>query len=71
MHARVGDQLVLESDRSRTGIIIGVPHPDGTPPYVVKWLASGHIAMVTPGDYAWIVAAGADAEGGGSPPGRG
>ncbi len=61
MHARVGDQLVPEGDRSRTGIIIGVPHTDGTPPYVVKWLASGHIAMVTPGDYTQIIAAAADA----------
>ena len=61
MHAQVGDQLVLSGDRSRTGLIIGVPHPDGTPPYIVKWLASGHIAMVTPGDYARIIAAAADA----------
>jgi len=22
---------------------------DGAPPYVIKWLSDGHIAMVTPG----------------------
>ena len=29
-------------------LIIAVPRADGTPPYIVKWLSDGHIAMVVP-----------------------
>ena len=54
MYAEVGDRLVVGGDPERTGLIIRVPHADGTPPYVVKWLATGHIAMVMPGHYARI-----------------
>jgi Domain of unknown function (DUF1918) len=54
MRAHVGDRLIIDSDGTRTGLIIGVPHPDGSPPYIVKW-ADGHIAMVSPGDFARIV----------------
>ena len=42
----VGDRLLVEGDEGRTGLIIGVPHADGSPPYIVKWLPNGHIAMV-------------------------
>jgi hypothetical protein len=55
MHAHVGDRLVIDGDETRTGLIIGVPHADGSPPYIVKWLAGGHIAMVSPGDFARII----------------
>jgi hypothetical protein len=55
MHAVVGDRLIVECDPARAGLIIGVPHDDGTPPYIVRWLASGHIAMVSPGEFARIV----------------
>jgi hypothetical protein len=57
MRAKIGDRLIVEGDAARTGLIIGVPHADGTPPYIVKWLADGHIAMVSPGDFARIVPA--------------
>jgi hypothetical protein len=57
MFAHVGDRLIVEGDAARTGLIIGVPHEDGSPPYIVKWLASGHIAMVSPGQFARIVPA--------------
>jgi Domain of unknown function (DUF1918) len=57
MYAEVGDRLVVAGDHNRTGLIINVPHADGTPPYVVKWLATGHIAMVMPGQFAHIVRA--------------
>ncbi len=57
MYAGIGDQLVVEGDAARAGLIIGVPHQDGSPPYIVKWLADGHIAMVTPGQFARIVRA--------------
>lgn len=57
MRAHVGDQLVVDGDSSRCGLIIGLQHQDGSPPYVVRWLASGHIALVYPGPYARIVPA--------------
>jgi uncharacterized protein DUF1918 len=46
MIARIGDRLL--ADGNRIGLIIAVPHDDGTPPYIVKWLSDGHIAMVAP-----------------------
>ena len=55
MRARVGDRLVVGADR--IGVVIGVPASDGSPPYVVKWLKDGHIAMVQPDQYARIVPA--------------
>jgi Domain of unknown function (DUF1918) len=57
MFAHVGDRLIVEGDPGRTGLIIGTPHEDGSPPYIVKWLANGHIAMVSPGQFARIVRA--------------
>jgi hypothetical protein len=57
MYAHVGDRLVVEGDWARAGLIIGVPHGDGTPPYIVKWFASGSIAMVVPNPFARIVPA--------------
>jgi hypothetical protein len=57
MNAKVGDRLIVEGDPARAGLIIGVPHDDGSPPYIVKWLANGHIAMVSPGQFARIVPA--------------
>jgi hypothetical protein len=62
MFAHVGDRLIVEGDATRTGLIIGVPHEDGSPPYIVKWLASGHIAMVSPGQFARIIPAEHNAE---------
>jgi len=56
MYAHVGDRLIAEGDAARTGLIVGVPHDDGSPPYIVKWLSDGHIAMVWPGDFARVVA---------------
>ncbi len=62
MHAHVGDRLIVEGDAARTGLIIGVPHADGSPPYIVKWLATGHIAMISPGDFARLMPADQSAE---------
>jgi hypothetical protein len=58
MYAHVGDRLIAEGDAARSGLIIGVPHEDGSPPYIVKWQSDGHIAMVWPGDFARVVPAG-------------
>jgi hypothetical protein len=57
MYAHVGDRLIAEGDATRAGLIIGVPHDDGTPPYIVRWLTNGHIAMVSPGQFARIIPA--------------
>jgi len=63
MYAHVGDRLIAEGDAARSGLIIGVPHEDGSPPYIVKWQSDGHIAMVWPGDFARVVPAGPPASG--------
>lgn len=57
MYAHVGDRLLVEGDSARTGLIIGVPHADGSPPYIVRWLANGQIAMVIPGEFARLIPA--------------
>jgi hypothetical protein len=57
MRACAGDTLVVPGSHPRTGLIVRVAGKNGTPPYVVKWLADGHIAMVTPGQYSRIVPA--------------
>ncbi len=58
MIARVGDRLVLKGihvgDVARVGVITGLHHPDGTPPYEVRWLDDGHVAMVFPGAEAHV-----------------
>jgi hypothetical protein len=56
MKARVGDQLITEgADGQRACVIIGLHHGDGSPPYVVRWLSDGHIALMFPGPYAKLV----------------
>jgi Domain of unknown function (DUF1918) len=57
MRAKVGDRLVVEGDPARTGLIIGVRSHDGSPPYVIRWQAGGHVALVFPGPYSKIVPA--------------
>jgi hypothetical protein len=55
MHAEVGDRLVIDGDPERVGLIIDVPHADGSPPYVIKWLTTGHIALVSPDQFGRVV----------------
>lgn len=56
MKADVGDRLVTEGpDGERECLIIGLQRTDGAPPYVVRWLADGHIALVFPGPYTRLV----------------
>ncbi|HEX2355872.1 MAG TPA: DUF1918 domain-containing protein [Micromonosporaceae bacterium] len=58
MNAHTGDRLVLEGthvgDPRRAGVIIGLRHKDGTPPYEVRWLDTGHVALVFPGPDARV-----------------
>jgi hypothetical protein len=64
MKAHAGDRLVLEAthvdEPRRTGVIVGLYHPDGTPPYLVRWLADGHETLVFPGPDARVEPASAD-----------
>lgn len=58
MKAKVGDRFIAEGthvgDHQRVGFITALRHPDGTPPYVVKWLDSGHESLVFPGPDARV-----------------
>ncbi len=63
VRASVGDVLVVPGTESRAGMVIGVVGKNGAPPYVIKWLNDGHIAMVTPDPYSRIVPSS-----GGTPP---
>lgn len=59
MKANVGDKLIVEGTRGgdirRAGIIVGVEHRDGTPPYRVRWLDNGRESLVFPGPDARVV----------------
>jgi hypothetical protein len=55
MKAHVGDRLLPDGEQHRAGVIIGLQHADGSPPYVVKWLSDGHIALVFPGPYTRLM----------------
>jgi Domain of unknown function (DUF1918) len=61
MRAEVGDWLVIKGrtveQADHRGLITEVHSADGSPPYVVKWLDSGHVATVIPGPDAIIVTA--------------
>lgn len=61
MKAKVGDWLVCKGvavDRpDQRGLITEVHSSDGSPPYVVRWLESGHVATVFPGSDAMVVTA--------------
>lgn len=59
MKANVGDWLVIKgrtNDRpDRRGVITEVHAGDGSPPYHVRWLDTGHEALVFPGPDAVVV----------------
>ena len=61
MKAQVGDWLVLKGTTTeladQRGLITDVHGPDGSPPYVVRWLNTGHEATIFPGSDALIVTA--------------
>ncbi|MEU2737917.1 pyridoxamine 5'-phosphate oxidase family protein [Streptomyces sp. NPDC007095] len=58
MRAHPGDQLVIESPAPgvarRDGEIVGLHHPDGTPPYEVRWSDTDEVTLVFPGPDAHI-----------------
>ena len=61
MKANVGDWLVVKGTTTESadqrGLITEVHGADGAPPYVVRWLASGHVATVFPGSDALVITA--------------
>ena len=61
MKAKVGDYLVVKGTTTERhdqhAEIIAVRSQDGSPPYVVRWLVTGHEATVYPGSDAVVVSA--------------
>ncbi|HET9517363.1 MAG TPA: DUF1918 domain-containing protein [Actinoplanes sp.] len=61
MIARIGDRLILKGvrvgDAYRVGVITGLHHADGTPPYEVRWLDDGHVGLIFPGPEAHVESA--------------
>lgn len=61
MKAKVGDWLVIKGatlDRpDQRGLITEVHSSDGSPPYVVEWIDTDHVATVFPGPDAVVVTA--------------
>jgi hypothetical protein len=59
MEAKVGDFLVVKGTTvemsDQRGVITEVRSADGSPPYVVRWLSTDHIATVYPGPDAVVV----------------
>src|ERR1700732_83901 len=59
MKAKVGDWLVIKGTTTgrsdQRGLITEVHSADGSPPYVVRWLATGHVATAVPGPDAIVV----------------
>ena len=62
MKAEVGDWLVVKGTTveqpDQRGLITEVRSADGSPPYVVRWLTTGHVATVFPGADAIVVTPG-------------
>ena len=53
MNAQVGDELIIESPEpgtsARMGTIVALRNADGSPPYVVHWLAGDYDSLIQPG----------------------
>jgi hypothetical protein len=61
VRAEVGNWLVIHGrnldDPAREGVVVEVPHADGSPPYRVRWLDDDHVSMVFPGPDATVLPA--------------
>lgn len=61
MKAKIGDWLVIKGTTidqpDQHGLITEVHSPDGSPPYVVRWLDTDHVATVFPGPDAVVLTA--------------
>jgi hypothetical protein len=58
MKATAGDRLVIPgrhvSDRVRSGEIVEVHGPDGSPPYLVRWAGQSEPVLIFPGPDAHV-----------------
>ena len=58
MMAKPGDLLVLVGvhvgDPGRVGVVLEARGAGGGPPYQVRWLDTGHVALVYPGPDARV-----------------
>jgi hypothetical protein len=58
VYAAVGDRLIVHSQHVdepvRDGEVLEVRHPDGSPPYLVRWGDTGHVGLVYPGPDAEV-----------------
>ncbi|RKT09380.1 uncharacterized protein DUF1918 [Streptomyces sp. 1114.5] len=58
MRAAVGDRIIVQGTRPgaarRDGEIVGLRHPDGSPPYDVRWSEDGRVTEYFPGPDARI-----------------
>jgi hypothetical protein len=65
MQAQPGDWLIVQSSHdsrhARRALVLGV-REGGRPPYTVRWLDTGHEALVFPGPDSEIVTAPRQAE---------
>lgn len=58
MRAHVGGKIVVRGTApgviAREGEVVGVHHPDGTPPYDVRWEDTARVTLYFPGPDAYI-----------------
>ncbi|MFE2916483.1 DUF1918 domain-containing protein [Kitasatospora indigofera] len=70
MQAAVGDRIIVRGTRPgavrRDGEIVGLHHPDGSPPYDVRWAEDGRVTEYIPGPDARIQHFGQEHEGPGT-----
>jgi Domain of unknown function (DUF1918) len=59
MKAVIGDWVVVEgthlSEPRRRGLIVEVHHPDGSPPYLVRWTDTDTETLFFPGPDARVL----------------
>jgi hypothetical protein len=53
VHGSAGDRIVVPGPHvgspDRDGEVVTVPHPDGSPPYWVRWSDTGQLGLYFPG----------------------
>jgi hypothetical protein len=58
LRAEIGDALVIDqpggAGQPRIGEITALLGPDGSPPYLVRWLAGDYESMIVPGPGARV-----------------
>ncbi|WP_166348637.1 DUF1918 domain-containing protein [Phytoactinopolyspora limicola] len=58
MQANIGDHIVVgagqQGQRGREGEVVEVQGRGGTPPYIVRWIDTGKLALYFPGRDAHV-----------------